>query len=86
MKQLVKVEWVDISLGAEWADLEDITEWAKEKWKEGIVTIGYLVLERKQYIVVAASYDITLDTYHDYSIIPKGAIKRVKRVERQIND
>ena len=69
--KVIYVEWVDSTSTAEWVDLEDV---ASDCILESCYTVGYLVEEHPDYIVVSSTY--SSKNIIDPLSIPKGVIKK----------
>lgn len=80
------VEWSDsCSSRAGWEYVEDIAEWGKTEFV--IHSIGHVVYEDDNCIVISMSYGIHNDTATETMRIPKGCImKRTLVAEAVPND
>jgi len=77
--KLVKVTWDDVCSPHEsWSSVEDLKSWAIERRNLGMVTIGYLICEETDYIIVGATHDTKEGDFGDISMIPRGMIKSIE--------
>ena len=72
----ISVVWVDAVTKDEWTDLDE----AKELRGHVITTMGYLIYEDKEIIIVSASYDPESGQVCQTFVIPKGWIKSKRRI------
>jgi hypothetical protein len=82
-KQLYYFEWCDAQTYVEgWHSEEDILRWAKtDNWI--ICQVGYLLIETKEYLVIATQHNPQIDTedqFAEITKIPKTWIRRRKKV------
>jgi hypothetical protein len=75
---LKKITWTDIASGSKWMDVIEAAKWGKEKYDVDYVSIGYVIHKTKRFIVIAATYDSSDDSYNDISMIPTSVIKRIE--------
>ena len=59
---LVCVYWKDITVDCGWVTLEQLQKWGKDSFNETCKTVGYLVHESKDYVIVASSCAIFTDS------------------------
>lgn len=85
MKQIELIEWKDIcglnDFGAgriTWAGEEELIAKAEQLYALAYTTIGYVVFENADFLLIAASWDGDLDKpfFHDGSMIPKVNITK----------
>lgn len=55
--KLVTVHWHDHSSNNSWSSLEDIKKWVKETKEKPCVTVGVLIYEDKDVIVLTDGHD-----------------------------
>ena len=80
----VKVIWKDIAgvssgdnSGA-WLSKEEALEESQKLFDSEYITIGEIIQETKDFIVIAATKDLEGDLYSDVSMIPKSVVVRVE--------
>lgn len=66
----VTVRWVDSACRVAWRDLEEL----EEDKPTTCETMGWLVKEEKEYVIVAASRDDVNDRWADSTSIPRGCV------------
>lgn len=77
MEQIIKIEWLDSALDTnQWYLKEDIDK--AELDATNAVTVGMIVKETDDYIVVAQNYGNNPPQYSGLITIPKGCIKSRK--------
>ena len=75
--QSVLVEWVDItSHDGAWLDLKEAEEYAPTPMK----TIGFLLKEEPDYIIVVSTASEIMDSVGSTNAIPRGCIKKITRL------
>ena len=73
--KLMLVHWMDANSAAGWTDLHNFEP------DHGLTfSVGWLVHEDEQCLVLAGTWDETTETFNNYIQIPKGMIK----MEREI--
>ena len=76
--KIVYIEWVDAAGREGWENVEHVI---KTDFQKSIKTVGYILKEDENEIVVTGSYDESNDTCLSYIMIPKSAIRDRKGVE-----
>lgn len=75
-----KIKWIDASSDSTWASPEEIKEWADKRYnKDMCVSVGYIALETRKYVVVAGSID-GHGNYGERILIPKSLIVDRKEI------
>lgn len=78
---LILVTWKDITgCDGSWMSLDE----AKEMYPGPMETVGWLLKETPEYIVVASSRDTEEDTVGSVTAIPKSVIVNIKRILRDL--
>lgn len=73
--KLVCVHWRDITtLDSAWLSTEQAIVEGREKYNLVYKTVGYLIENNKDFVLVAATYDADGDEYNDISMIMKCVI------------
>ncbi len=84
--QLAWVEWIDTTNIPTWEDLDTIPEWAKDG---GFVcrNVGYLIYEDEDCVVLAARVALGAEPQQVglFERIPKGVIRKFKRLDEEVN-
>jgi hypothetical protein len=75
--KLSKVTWLDINSGDRWMDLEEAIAWGEEKYAADFVTVGYILHQTPDFVIIAATIDTDQESYHDISMIPCSVIKSI---------
>lgn len=70
MKTLL-IHWLDATCGAAWTDLDGF-----EPDKGLTVSIGFLIFQDKDVVVLAGTWDETTQSFNNYIVIPQGMIRR----------
>lgn len=70
--KLLKVIWDDSAMYNNWYDKEELRAMIRD-WKT-VKTVGYLILEDENRIVLAGSIDGSGDKYSNITVIPNSAI------------
>lgn len=69
-----KIHWRDISgLSEKWMDLEELKTEAEKLYNEECVSVGEVIYENENYIILAPTFDGGKN-YHDASMILKSVI------------
>lgn len=80
MMILVQVEWLDItSHDGAWLDMKEAEEYAPTPMK----TVGFLLKEDPEYIVVVSTIADSLDSVGSTNAIPRGCIQSVTKLLRE---
>jgi hypothetical protein len=75
MHKLEKIYWRDIGgITDSWLSTEEILVEAEKRYNEVCESVGWVVFENDDYIVLAATRDPSQDTWHDGSMIMKSVI------------
>lgn len=81
---LLQIEWKDAcsvsESGVEWMTKEDILKQAHEKYHEPCLSVGILVDENEDYIILAGTQYDTGQSYTDVTLIPKKMITSRKQI------
>lgn len=77
-----EIKWRDIASVSgyeqEWYSVSDATERAKMLYDTEYITIGTIINETEEFVVIATTYDPFQETYSDISMIPKvNIIKKI---------
>jgi len=75
---ILEVEWEDACSSTAWRDVDEAKEWASEPLI--CVTVGYLISNTKGGIALSMSK--TQNSLGGLWFIPRGVIRRVKRVRK----
>lgn len=75
--QIVHVQWVDSQSQNGWHDLSDL-----ELERSITHSVGLLITDNKEYIVVAHSFDPETDHYNGIMRIPKACILKTRTICR----
>jgi hypothetical protein len=81
--KLYKIHWLDIVGGKDWYSLKEAVSFAKKKFKTTYYTVGYLIYEDKDMVVVASTYTIEDDgdySFNDVSMIPKSVVIKKEKI------
>ena len=56
--------------------LEETVVWAHSEWRDEMETVGYIIHENSNFVVIAATIDKSErpHNFHDVSMIPKSVI------------
>ena len=80
---LVIVEWLDTNSGCEWEDPEEL-----ENWEPALCySVGWIINENDDYVVILADHSEAGRGRHEkpgyggHRAIPRGCIKRVRRIK-----
>lgn len=57
MKKITTVHWLDHASDCVWKNLEDVKTWVKEQKKKPCVTVGEIIYEDKDVIVMTDGND-----------------------------
>lgn len=82
--KLVKVIWRDIhGLDSGWKTKDELVKLSEEKYKQELVSVGYLVSKSKKFIVLAATHDGDMKSLglNDASMIPTKDVKRIIKLK-----
>jgi len=60
----------------EWFELDEAIEKAEELWKDHCETVGWIIYENKDFIIIATTKSNTI--YADLTMIPKSLIVQSK--------
>jgi len=71
---LVRVTWVDTESFDEWTAVDDLDEGVMPL----ITSVGYLVMEEKEFLIIAADLDAKNGTCARRLKIPQTAVRNVK--------
>lgn len=83
MKNIEKITWRDIhAIPTQWLTIQDSIGKAKKMFNQEHLTVGFVVYEDENMVVISATFD-GVDLYNDSSMIPKGVI--IKREEIESN-
>jgi hypothetical protein len=75
-----KIYWKDIgSLSDSWESKDNLLKNAEKRYTEECTTVGEVIFENENYVVVAASFDGS-DMYHDSSMIMKSVICKREKI------
>ncbi len=78
---LAIVEWRDIiTLEDGWMSVEDAIQTGKELYNAKYRTVGWVIHEDKDFLLVAATDDISGAEYNDISMILRSVIIKVRRI------
>ena len=84
---LVLVMWEDITNTAEWGDAAQIKGWQHFEFEHVCFSVGYLVHDAEDHIILAAQVTADFKAMAMASRIPKGVIKSmVVLTEPQLGD
>ena len=81
--KLYKIHWLDIVGGKDWYSLKEAVSFAKKKFKTTYYTVGYLIHEDKDMVVVASTYTVEDDgeySFNDVSMIPKSVVIKKEKI------
>jgi len=76
---LVEVEWMDITTSAGWQDPDDLAALVSGDPGVRVVTVGYLLVEKPDRIVVCSTANAVGDV-SEITVIPRGAVTRINRL------
>lgn len=74
---LVLIIWTDTGMKMGWKDVSEIAKWAENEENFTITTVGYLVGESDDWIIVAPSYTQLGDVANP-TRIQRGCIKDIE--------
>ena len=77
--KLIKISWKDpAGISDEWLTIKELIEKAEKRDKISCSTVGWLLYENKNYIIIAATCDNKIEepNYHDTSMIFKKLITK----------
>jgi hypothetical protein len=80
--RLVKVEWVDISDESKWFELSEVEKWATTKFRERMISVGFLIFQNDNFIVVAADYYPTEKMFNNLNMIPRTNVRKITTIRR----
>lgn len=85
--ELVKVIWTDINTlkdeDTAWFSKKEAKRVAERMIKITFETVGYVVENSKDYILVGATIDRDGETFADISIIPRGVVKKITKLKNK---
>lgn len=77
---LVLVIWEDATSNGGWKSADILDGWiAEEAWK--IHSVGYLLRDTKEYVVLAASWSKVDGQYGNLTRIPRALVRAMIRIE-----
>jgi 5-keto 4-deoxyuronate isomerase len=79
MAKLLQIKWDDSAMYTEWYTKEEIKSMACD-WQI-VKTIGYLVFDHIDRIILAGTIDGKDDKYSNITVIPKSAIIEKKELQ-----
>lgn len=78
--KLNKIYWRDISgLSDRWMDKEELIEEAQKAFNTECITVGWVIHETDDYLLVSATTDQDGE-YHDASMIMKSVILKIDEI------
>lgn len=79
---LFRIFWRDIQGAPQgWKNKEDLVAWAEKAHQVEFITVGYLIYENKNFIVLAATIDGYEEEYNDASMILKSVITKREKLK-----
>ena len=75
---LVLVTWEDITNTATWGDADEIKDWQHFEFDHVCFSVGYLVHDAEDHIILAAQVTRDFKAMAMASRIPKGVIKSIE--------
>lgn len=78
--RMVRVEWIDsgMSRSEGWEDAQDIVRALTEEGSFEVVTIGWLIHEDDERIIVAQSHDTFNDAYYNAHAIYRPCVRSIR--------
>jgi len=80
INKLVKIYWKDAASSEAWEDLNEVRDWASKTYVTPCETVGELILDTDDYVVVAASNNGEKTLYGDKVLIPKTLIDKTEEL------
>jgi hypothetical protein len=78
--KLVQVVWEDImTLDHSWKNIQECVDEAKKLRQLDFTTVGYLIHEEEDFVLVASTYDGE-NEYNDVSMIMRSVIKEIRHL------
>lgn len=86
MNKLTVVYWKDIAaLEGQWDSVESCIKKAQKLYEAVYKTVGYIIYENDDFLVIAATHDMEGNEYNDVSMIPKSVITKTRELDEPIN-
>ena len=79
MKNIYRITWKDSCSDSAWRTEKDAKEWAEKEYETYCVSIGWILLETKDYIVTAASWNGG-DEWGELTVILKNTIVKKEKL------
>ena len=74
-----EISWVDIVHSNEWVSFDDIDKEIEESSRP-IIILGNFIKETNDVYVFSSGLDESLKQYFDLVIIPKGVVRKIKKI------
>ena len=75
---IVLVDWADITTISNWNSIDEVTD-------TDLLSVGFLLEESPQRIVIASSYDYSEDRWADFTVFPKKQ-QEISRITQRSED
>lgn len=78
-ERLVKIIWIDPTSESAWQNEKEIDKWAIEVSKEKCISVGWIIRENKDYIIIASDRN-DAGEWANTNLIYKSLVQSIKNL------